>query len=567
MTEKIEMKEVKFGRRRKIRDAEEKKGDKNMNEVIIIGAGAAGLMAAVGAGSESAARNPQCGEAISGKSIVLEKMPRPGRKIMITGKGRCNFTNVKDWNEFSEHVHPKANALKPAFYNLTPERLIGMFNENGLETVVERGDRAFPTSYASADVVDTLADMAEKAGAQILCNKEVISIDIQPNTSNNASKHLPETPNSGIRLPGNIFTVKCADGSEYHSVKLIITTGGLSYPATGSSGDGLRWAEEMGLSTKTTFPSLTALVPKGYKQILNRVQDDSFAAQDDSAMTRRCSGMAQDDSAMTQRWPGMAQDDSPVVQCDSTVQDTKGSHAEFSSASAPKTTKGHIDRSTPLSETGSLLKDLQLKNVNLSISINGNPAQEEFGDIAFTDGGLEGPLGFKVSRKAVNALINGSKVMACIDMKPAVTAAELEGRIASLWRDINDDRRNARKQYKDKMYFLMQKLMPRDMIEAFIRTNSELSHKNIGKALKAWKFEIAGYVGYERCVVTAGGVDCSEIIAKSMESKKIKGLYLAGEVLDLDADTGGYNLHIAFATGFLAGQSAAFYEQKGLPGS
>ena len=136
-------------------------------DIIIIGGGAAGLMAAAGAGNilEGA-----------GRVLVLEKMARPGRKIMITGKGRCNFTNVKPWNEFSGHVYPKPNFLKPSFYNLNPEKMIEFLEYNGMEAVVERGDRAFPTSHLASDVVDALLRAAQNNGAEVFCNKEVTSI-------------------------------------------------------------------------------------------------------------------------------------------------------------------------------------------------------------------------------------------------------------------------------------------------------------------------------------------------------------------------------------------------------
>lgn len=434
-------------------------------DILIIGGGAAGLMAAAGAAETLVG---------TGKVTVLEKMARPGRKIMITGKGRCNFTNLKAWNEFSGHVHPKPNFLKPSFYNLTSEKMISFLEDRGLETVVERGDRAFPASHLASEVVDTLVKAAEDAGAEVLCGKEVTEI------SNN----------------GN-FIVKCSDGSSYQACRLIICTGGLSYPKTGSTGDGYEWAQKMGHEVKTLFPSLTAVVPRGYK-------DEKVLAESD----------------------------------------------------APQT-KGHIDRGIPLSELGQSLCGNQLKNVGLIIMIDGNEAQNEFGDMDFTDGGIEGPIGFKVSRKCVNAIINGSKVTAVIDLKPAVEIDELNNRIYSLWNEISKDRRNANKQYKDKVRILLTKLLPMSLIPAFVKLNPNADHRTLGKALKGWKMELAGYVGYERCVVTAGGVSLEEITPKTLESKLVPGLHFAGEVLDLDADTGGYNLQTAFSTGYLAGISAA----------
>ena len=427
-------------------------------DIIIIGGGAAGLMAAAGAGNILGG---------TGRVIVLEKMARPGRKIMITGKGRCNFTNVKPWNEFSGHIYPKPNFLKPSFYNLNPEKMIEFLECYGMESTVERGDRAFPTSHLASDVVDALLRAAQQNGAEVLCNKEVKSII-----------HKEDS-----------YSIKCADGCEYTSCKLIIATGGLSYPKTGSTGDGYQWAKDLGHSVKPLFPSLTAIVPKGYK---NTTQE-----------------------------------------------------------------KGHIDRSTPLSEIGEALCGNQLKNVGLNIHIDGNLAVSEFGDLDFTDGGIEGPIGFKVSRKCVNSIINGSKVRAEIDLKPAVEIEDLTVRINTLWNEISKDKRNANKLYKDRFRILLTKVLPMSLIPAFIRTSPEIDHKTLPKALKAWKMEIVGYVGYERCVVTAGGVSLDELTAKTLESKLTPGLYFAGEVLDLDADTGGYNLQAAFSTGYLAGISAA----------
>ena len=441
-------------------------------DIIIVGGGAAGLMAAAGAAGHCSSKG------MDAKIIVLEKMGRPGRKIMITGKGRCNFTNLKNWNEFSEHIHPKPGFLKSAFYNLTSEKMIDFLTEQGMESVVERGERAFPSSHLASDVVDALLKAAEGAGAEVLCGKEVDKVS--------------RTGQAGV----DDFQVNCTDGSCYVCSKLIICTGGLSYPKTGSTGDGYGWAKDMGHSLRPLFPSLTAIVPSGYKDIT-------------------ISG--------------------------------KGSEVG----------KGHIDRSTPLSETGNMLCGNQLKNVGLSIIIDGNTAAEEFGDLDFTDGGLEGPIGFKVSRKCVNALMNGSRVQAIIDMKPAVEIEDLQARIAALWNEIAKDKRSANKLYKDRFKILLTKVLPMQLIPGFVKMNPNADHKSLAKALKGWKMDMEGYVGYERCVVTAGGVSQDEMTPKTLESRLVPGLYFAGEILDLDGDTGGYNLQIAFSTGYLAGSSAA----------
>ena len=486
-----------------------------MVDIIIIGGGAAGLMAAAGA----------AGTGKAGRVVVLEKMARPGRKIMITGKGRCNFTNVKPWNEFQQHIHPKPNFLKPSFYNLTSEKMLDFLQENGLSCVVERGDRAFPESHLASDVVDALVRAAERAGAEVLCGKEVKEIlrfaqndreDAQndreraQNDREDAQNDREEAQNdreeaqddtqmslrgaAATRQSPEGFHVVCADGSAYDCRRLIICTGGLSYPKTGSTGDGYAWAEDTGHRIRPLFPSLTAIVTKGYKDT------------------------------------------------------TSYNGAEL---------KGHIDRSTPLSEIGKVLCGNQLKNVGLSLYIDGNEVQNEFGDLDFTDGGLEGPIGFKISRKCVNAVTNGSKAHIVIDLKPAVDMEDLSVRMGVLWNEVLKDKRSANKQYKEKFKVLLTKVMPISLIPAFLKFFPNADHRTLAKALKSWKMEVEGFVGYERCVVTAGGVNTEDVTPKTLESRLVSGLYFAGEVLDLDADTGGYNLQTAFSTGYLAGQSAA----------
>lgn len=413
---------------------------------------------------------------------VLEKMPRPGRKIMITGKGRCNFTNVKDWNSFSSHVRTNPNFLKPAFYNFTPAKCLGFFEALGMPTVVERGDRAFPQSHRSSDVIDALVMACHGVGVKIETGAEVADVSASEGR----------------------FYVSLSDGRGFSCARLVIATGGLSYPGTGSTGDGYRFAKSAGHSITNLFPSLTAIVPKAYKQ----TEDKDL----------------------------------------------------------------HIDRSTPLSELGKMLCGLQLKNVEVRLFVGDTLAQGEFGDIDFTDGGIEGPVGFQVSRKAVKALVNGSKVSVVLDLKPGVPLTELTARVKELWQQVDKDPRSVRLHEKEKARILLGKLMPWDLIPAFRamnpgimtlerkgRTQTKLwvNLPSIAKALKEWRFEITGYVGYERAVVTAGGVDTAEVVAKTLESRKTPGLYFCGEVLDIDSDTGGYNLHTAFATGILAGQSAA----------
>ena len=456
---------------------------------MVIGGGASGLMAAFGAARFLVEGGSDA------QVTVLEKMPRPARKIMITGKGRCNFTNVKDWNAFSQHIRSKSNFVKPSFYNLDSEAVLDFFESYGMKTVVERGDRAFPASYHASDVVDTLLRACTGYGVKVVTDCPVTGI---------------------VRMPDG-FKVNTADGLEHRCRKLIIATDGLSYPGTGSTGDGLAWAESLGHGVKPCFPSLTALVPKGYKT-------------------------------------------EEVV--------SRG--------------KGHIDRSTPLSDFGKSLAGLQLKNISLAAVIDGTVVEREFGDIDFTDGGIEGPVGFQLSRRCVKAIINGSKVTLRLDLKPGIEAAEIASRVKSLWDEIARDPRSRGKGDKEKCRILLGKLMPWDLIPAFLASHPDIltlkrkagaregggrysigaqqafvNLSSISKALKEWDFPIDGFVGYERCVVTAGGVDTDELLPKTMESRLVPGLYFCGEVMDMDSDTGGYNLQTAFCTGFLAGQSAA----------
>jgi hypothetical protein len=459
------------------------------SEIMIIGGGASGLMAAYGAAKWLVVNGSDA------QVTVLEKMPRPGRKIMITGKGRCNFTNVKDWNAFSPHIRSKSNFVKPSFYNLDSTAVVDFFESNGMKAVVERGDRAFPASYHASDVVDTLLRACTGYGVKVVI----------------------DCPVTGIVKMADGFKVNTADGLEHRCRRLIIATGGLSYPGTGSTGEGLAWAEGLGHAVRPCFPSLTALVPKGYKtgEIISRG-------------------------------------------------------------------KGHIDRSTPLSEYGKSLAGIQLKNISLAALIDGQAVESEFGDVDFTDGGIEGPVGFQLSRRCVKAIINGSKVTLRLDLKPGVEAAELASRVKSLWDEVARDPRSRGKGDRERCRILLGKLMPWELIPAFLTAHPDIvtvkrkagtrdgsgrysvgaqqafvNLSGIAKALKEWDFPIDGFVGYERCVVTAGGVDTDELLPKTMESRLVPGLYFCGEVMDMDCDTGGYNLQAAFCTGFLAGQSAA----------
>lgn len=401
-------------------------------DIVIIGGGAAGLYAAATLSSLN-----KEGAGIS--ALLLEKMHRYGLKIGITGKGRCNLTNTKVWNEFATHIHPKNVFLKNAFYGMSNAATMEFFESIGLPLVVERGDRVFPQSMKATDVPAILEKHILSGGIHMQKNAPVHSVS---------------------SLPDNLFRIEYGESVIVHSRSVIVATGGFSYPTTGSTGDGYGFAKGLGHKISPCFPSLTALIPKNYRE-------------------------------------------------------------EY--------------------------YGISLKNVSLQLVVNGDVVQEEFGDLDFTNGGIEGPIGFKVSRKGVYNIMNGQKVEVRMDLKPAVSLKQLQERIT---RELQQIKGNQLKG-------VLPKLLPGKLVPLFVAANKDLSLENLAAKLKCWVFPVGGYVGYERCVVTAGGVSLQEVSQKTMESKLVKGLYFAGEVLDLDGDTGGYNLQIAFSTGALAAMSAA----------
>ncbi len=415
-------------------------------DVAIAGAGASGLMAAI-----SAARKGM-------KVLLIEKMERAGRKVLITGKGRCNITNTKDWNEFSTHIYPNSGFFRFAFRAFSNLQLIQFFEEIGLNTNIERGDRVYPESGRSSDVVDIMLKEASRLGVKFLYKSRVIDLVI---------------------INNKVDSITCETGSVVNRIyvnSLIIATGGLSYPSTGSTGDGYLLADKAGHKLSKRFPSLTALMPVKYD--LN-------------------------------------------------------------------------------------IKGLILKNIGLKLFVGKDCVQEEFGDAEFTNNGFEGPLGLRISRKAVRALIDGNKVSLRIDLKPALSNEQVINRIV---REFGDSDTLIIKDLLKKLLPLQ--LMPLILNELRFSPSKILSKRLPGEIyavsdlIKNWVINIENFTGFERCVITAGGVELNEIFPKSMGSRIIENLYFAGEVIDLDGDTGGYNLQIAFSTGYLAGVSASYLIEK-----
>ena len=412
-------------------------------DVIVIGGGPAGLMAA-GQAAESGAR-----------VLLLEKMEKPARKLRITGKGRCNVTNTKPWDEFSAHVYPNARFFKAAFYNFPNTALVDFFEQHGLSLMQERGDRIFPSSQNAWDVADTLIQWAERAGVEIRCCAEVLQL-----------KHTDNRIEAVV--------VKQDRHTEMITAKaFIVATGGLSYPATGSTGDGSRFAQETGHAIVPQRPSLVGV---------------------------------------------------------------------------------HVANHHPA------LCGLTLRNIKLALMIDGSVSDEEFGELLFHETGVEGPVMLRLSRKTTDAFFQHKKVSLVLNLKPALTAPQLRQRI---FREITENRHNT-------VEVLLRKLMPAPLIPAFVaavglipsRQVVELRQAAIDKTvffLQCWKMAVTGIQGYERAVITAGGVSLDDIDHKTMRSRKVENLFFAGEVIDLDADTGGYNLQIAFSTGYLAGKMAAVF--------
>jgi hypothetical protein len=386
--------------------------------LAIVGGGPAGMMAAIRAAETLG----------SGAQVVLfDKNDRMGRKIYLTGKGRCNLTNRRSWEDFAPHIHPNQRFLQNAFRAFSNEEVIRFFeSELGVPTVTLQGQRVYPASLVAGDVARALERRVRELGVDVRYGATVGSL---------------------------------AELSDFQAV--IIATGGKSYPVTGSTGDGYRFAEEAGHTVTTVFPSETALLPRSYDLDL----------------------------------PGM-----------------------------------------------------EMKNVGLHLYVDRSLVQSEQGDFNFTTDGLESGIAYHLSRRAVWALVNGQRVDIVLDLKPALTEAQLAGRIA------RDTERLSRLDRASLRSFL-----PEALVAPFLRANPDLTLENLPKRLKSWTFRIDDYKGYDRAVVTAGGVSLKEIVPKTMGSRLRPGLFFCGEVLDLDGDTGGYNLQIAFSTGALAGTSAAKY--------
>ncbi len=408
-----------------------------MAKVIVVGGGAAGMMSAYAAG--------MCGHSVT----LIEKNEKLGKKIYITGKGRCNFTNACDIEDFFKNIVSNPKFLYSSLYTFGPESMIDFIEMHGTQTKVERGNRAFPVSDHASDITKALDRALKEYNVKVMLNTEVAQLDIKNDTC------------IGVTLK-NKESLSCDH--------VIVATGGLSYRTTGSTGDGLKWAKSAGLKVTDVRP---ALVPLNVKE-----------------------------------------------------------------------------RYIPS------MQGLALKNVNLTIFDGKKKLYDSFGEMLFTHFGVSGPLVLSASSIIGKVLQEKGNLAAFIDLKPALSKDELEARVL---RDFND---NMNKHLSS----VLRGLLPSSMVPVFIEIMDFDDERQINSVtkeeraklislLKAFPFTISGLRDYNEAIVTQGGVSVKDIDPSTLKCKNINGLSFVGEVLDLDAFTGGFNLQIAWSTGYLAGLS------------
>ncbi len=412
------------------------KKDLEMSKVLIIGGGAAGMMAAIAA-------------AYNGNEVhVFEKNEKNGKKLFITGKGRCNITNASDIENHFANIMRNSKFLYSAYHCLDSYGVCTMIESAGVETKIERGNRVFPLSDKSSDVIYALNKMMRDIGVNVHLKSEIVSVNKE---------------NENIVL-------KEKNGKKHIGEACIIATGGISYPVTGSTGDGYKFAEKMGHTITDRYPSL---VPFNIKE-------------------------------------------------------------EFCKE----------------------LQGLSLKNVELKIQDEtGKQYYGEMGEMLFTHFGISGPLVLSASGH-ISDKLKEHQFIAKIDLKPALSNEALDKRI------LKDFEENINRNFNNSL----DKLLPKKLIPVIVELSGINQYKkvheitkeereNLVKLIKELKMSISGTRGYNEAIITKGGVSVKDINPKTMESKIVPGIYFAGEVLDIDALTGGYNLQVAWSTGYLAGSS------------
>lgn len=407
-----------------------------MSKVIIIGGGAAGLLAGLGALSTGT------------HTIILEKMPKVGRKLLITGKGRCNITNKCSIQELIRNIPGNGRFLYSAFGQFTNEDMIQLLEDNGLPTKVERGNRVFPQSDKAMDVVDTLRKIFLNAKGEILTGHSVTKLEV---------------------VEDKVVAVACGKKGEFTADAFVLATGGASYPGTGSTGDGYKMAQAIG---HTIVPLRPALVP---------------------------------------------------LEC-------------------------------PV-EYVTNLQGLSLKNVTASLVVNGKIVGKEFGEMLFTHFGVSGPIILSLSEKM--PLKAAETIELVIDLKPALAVEQLDAR---LQRDFKEFSRKHLANGLDKL--LPQSLIPEIIKACQLSPEEEVNQitkeqrQTLVTTLKNFTLPITGTRPLAEAIVTAGGISLKEVNPKTLGSKLFTNLFIAGEVLDINGYTGGYNLQAAFSSGYVAGENA-----------
>ena len=409
-----------------------------MKKIIVIGGGPAGMMAAIRAAENGA------------QVILFEKNNRLGRKLSITGKGRCNLTNATDNQEIIKNIPGNGKFLNSALKNFTSNDTINFFENLGLKTKIERGNRVFPESDNAAEVIEVLSRRLEDLKVSVRLNSKV------ENIISDGEKVL------GVEVNGKFFD----------SNAVILATGGMSYPATGSTGDGLKFAKNLGHNVTEILPALVPL----------EVEEDF-------------------------------------------VKDLQG---------------------------------LSLKNVRATLLTDDEFVDEGFGEMLFTHFGVSGPIILTMSRQAAKLLHEGNFLELLINLKPALSSEQLNLRI------LRDFEKFKGKIIKNAMVELLpQKLIPVVLDLAYIDENKKVDEvtkterQKLIEILRALPLTVTGTRPLDEAIVTAGGVSTKEVNPKTMESKKVANLFIIGEVLDVDGNTGGFNLQAAWATGNSAGKFAA----------
>ncbi len=407
-----------------------------MKKVIVVGGGPAGMFAALAAA--------KAGIAVT----LIEKNEKLGKKLFITGKGRCNITNAGDMEDLFDHVVTNRKFLYSAFYACDNFRVIDFFEQHGVKTKTERGNRVFPESDHSSDVIAALKRALQEKGVKIRLFTRVEELAV---------------------ADGRCRGVYLADGEYLQADAVILATGGISYPSTGSTGDGYIFAKNSGHTVKEQEPSLVPLVT-----------EETYVTA---------------------------------------------------------------------------MQGLSLKNVRVTIKKGKQKVFEGFGEMLFTHFGVSGPLCLSAS-SLIGKELKKQKLLMEIDLKPALTAEQLNRRL------LRDFEANLNKQFKN----AVQGLLPQKMQPVMIALTGISADKKVNEItkeerahllslLKAFPLTLTGLRGFEEAIITRGGISVKEVNPSTMESKLVSGLYFAGEVLDLDAMTGGYNLQIAWSTGYLAGSS------------